>query len=112
MIIPAKFQPSSSTGMGGKWGDRQTRDVTLFSRDTYPKKTKKHNENSQLPPSLCSVGIILVLISNQGKPKTLLRSNFKKCEKCKFCKFCLHSQIFIKFELWRLKNRLRLQGQE
>jgi len=45
IIIPAKFQPSSSTGMGGKWddigrkrGDRRTRDVTPFSHDPYTKK--------------------------------------------------------------------------
>jgi len=30
MIIPAKFQPSSSTGKGGKWGDRRARDLPHF----------------------------------------------------------------------------------
>jgi len=33
MIIPAKFHPSSFTGMGVKRVDRQTRDVTPFSHD-------------------------------------------------------------------------------
>jgi len=57
MIIPAKFQPSSSPGMGGNWGDRWTRDVTPFSHDPYTKKTN-HIENSKLPPLLRLGGII------------------------------------------------------
>jgi len=56
MIIPDKFQPSRSTGMGGKRGDRHTQDVTPFSHDPYTKKLN-HNENSELPPSLRSGGI-------------------------------------------------------
>jgi len=46
MIIPAKFQPSSSTGMGGKW--------SLY------KKYEPYNENSKFPPSLRSGGIIYI----------------------------------------------------
>jgi len=37
MIIPAKFQPSSSTSVGRKRGDRRTRDITPFSQDPYTK---------------------------------------------------------------------------
>jgi len=37
MIIPAKFQPSNSTGMGGKCGDKWTRDVTQFLAGTVTK---------------------------------------------------------------------------
>jgi len=33
MLTPAKFQPSSSIGMGGQRGDRRTCDVTPFSRE-------------------------------------------------------------------------------
>jgi len=59
MIIPAKFQPSSSTGMCGKRGDRGTRDVAPFSHDPYTYKKKNHNENSKLPISLRS-GVIMI----------------------------------------------------
>jgi len=38
MIFPAKFQPSSSTGMGIKRGDERTQDVTPFSHDPHAKK--------------------------------------------------------------------------
>jgi len=43
MIIPAKFQPFNSTGIGRKWGNRRTFDITPFSRNSV-----NHNENSKL----------------------------------------------------------------
>jgi len=47
IIIPAKFQPSISIGMGQKRGDRRTRDDTPFSHGPLTKiKKKNHNENS------------------------------------------------------------------
>jgi len=49
IIIPAKFQPSSPSGMDRKSGDRLTCDVNPFSHDPHAKKIID-NENSKLPP--------------------------------------------------------------
>jgi len=55
MLIPAQFQPPSSTGRGGKRGDRHTTPyVTPFLHDPH----ENHSENSKRPPSLCLEGIV------------------------------------------------------
>jgi len=52
-IIPAKFQPSRTKGVGGDRGDRRTRDVTLI----FPRTLWEFLP----PPSLRSGGIISLL---------------------------------------------------
>jgi len=55
-IIPAKFQPSRTNGVGGDRGDRRTRDVTHSPA------------NAKLilpPPSLRSGGITKILVQEQ-----------------------------------------------
>jgi len=56
MIIPAKFQPSSFTGMAGKRGDGCVT-PSHFPAIPIQKNGSNHNDFSKHPPSHCLGGI-------------------------------------------------------
>jgi len=62
--MPANFQASSFTGVGGEWGDKRTRDFTPHPYTKY-----------QTPPSLCSWGMGKMIRDNGSWPEPVHTSD-------------------------------------